>query len=360
MRTGGGVVFFVNEMEHDYITNVEELEEAGTPGILQDIRTGLAVQLREAIGCQTIMEREEAINQKFIERVFKIDNIVLLGNNRKPKVCIYAFLIKSKYGKFLHPQFVIALLNDLFGIQGRSGCNCASLYGQHLLQINVKLSREYKEAFFAGNEVLRMGFSRINVHYFLHEDELEYILEALEFIATYGWMFLPHYEFDQESGSWTNKDAKDIQMQTWLGKIDYSKGYMDYSTALEADRKKLPFIPIGGDPGKSKPLSEYIREAKFNLVKVVENYKKVYAQSELDQKKPISEPYQKLVWFLFPNEVLIELLNMKYSLPLTFKFLESHNQLNPQNCSADTELPFGPKDLNHEKMEFKFSQEYLE
>jgi selenocysteine lyase/cysteine desulfurase len=40
-RTGGGIVFFVDEINHEYVANVEELEEAGTPGVIQDIRAGL-------------------------------------------------------------------------------------------------------------------------------------------------------------------------------------------------------------------------------------------------------------------------------------------------------------------------------
>jgi selenocysteine lyase/cysteine desulfurase len=34
MRSGGGIVFFVDELSHEYISNVEELEEAGTPGVV--------------------------------------------------------------------------------------------------------------------------------------------------------------------------------------------------------------------------------------------------------------------------------------------------------------------------------------
>ena len=40
-RLGGGIVFFVNELEHDFVANKEEREESGTPGIIQDIRAGL-------------------------------------------------------------------------------------------------------------------------------------------------------------------------------------------------------------------------------------------------------------------------------------------------------------------------------
>eukprot|EP00351_Strombidinopsis_sp_SopsisLIS2011_P000544 CAMPEP_0116871932 /NCGR_PEP_ID=MMETSP0463-20121206/2496_1 /TAXON_ID=181622 /ORGANISM="Strombidinopsis sp, Strain SopsisLIS2011" /LENGTH=99 /DNA_ID=CAMNT_0004511275 /DNA_START=929 /DNA_END=1228 /DNA_ORIENTATION=- len=41
VRLGGGIVFFVNELEHDFVPDIEELEESGTPGVIQDIRTGL-------------------------------------------------------------------------------------------------------------------------------------------------------------------------------------------------------------------------------------------------------------------------------------------------------------------------------
>ena len=34
-------MFFVDELDHEYVANVEELEESGTPGVVQDIRAGL-------------------------------------------------------------------------------------------------------------------------------------------------------------------------------------------------------------------------------------------------------------------------------------------------------------------------------
>ena len=33
-RVGGGPIFFVNELDHEFVANTEELEEAGTPGII--------------------------------------------------------------------------------------------------------------------------------------------------------------------------------------------------------------------------------------------------------------------------------------------------------------------------------------
>jgi len=48
-------------------------------------------------------------------------------------------------GYYLHYNFVVALLNDLFGIQSRGGCMCAGPYGQHLLGIDLDLSHSYEK-----------------------------------------------------------------------------------------------------------------------------------------------------------------------------------------------------------------------
>lgn len=36
---------------------------------------------------------------------------------------------KETGGPYLHHHFVVTLLNDLYGIQARSGCSCAGPYG---------------------------------------------------------------------------------------------------------------------------------------------------------------------------------------------------------------------------------------
>ena len=65
-----------------------------------------------------------------------------------------------------------------------------------MLGISLKLSREYKNALMTGQELLRMGFSRINFNYYITDAEINYILSAVEFICKFGWLLLPHYKFD--------------------------------------------------------------------------------------------------------------------------------------------------------------------
>lgn len=67
-----------------------------------------------------------------------------------------------------------------------------------------------------------MGFTRVNFNYFLTDEDVDYILDAIEFVCLYGWMFLPHYKFDQDIGDWVNRDESEQKQRSWLGEIDYS------------------------------------------------------------------------------------------------------------------------------------------
>ena len=63
--------------------------------------------------------------------MLKIPNIFILGSMSQERLSIFSFLIKHEQsGLFLHSNFVASLLNDMFGIQKRSGCACAGPYVQ--------------------------------------------------------------------------------------------------------------------------------------------------------------------------------------------------------------------------------------
>mmetsp|Transcript_40030 Transcript_40030/g.29529 ORF Transcript_40030/g.29529 Transcript_40030/m.29529 type:complete len:149 (+) Transcript_40030:1278-1724(+) len=148
-----------------------------------------------------------------MDRFKRIPNLHVNGNNHKPKVSIYTFLIKGPHNRILHPNLVASLLNDLFGIQTRAGCQCASVYGQVLLGIDYTHSLELKESLYQGNEVLRVGYTRINFQYLLTDEEVHYALDAIEFIAYYGWMFMPQYTFNKDTGVWYHRDEKEREIR---------------------------------------------------------------------------------------------------------------------------------------------------
>jgi len=289
---GGGIVLYVNEMDHDFVTDVEDLEEAGTPGILSDIKAGLAFQLKEQISEATITEKEEYVLKRVMARFETMHNVFLIGNNYLPKVGIFSFMVSAK-GKFLHPNFVCGILNDMFGIQSRSGCSCAAMYGQKLLGIDLTLSRRLKEAMFEGHEIFRMGYVRVNFNYFFSNEMIDYILDAIEFVSRFGWMLLPNYQLIEETGVWVCRDQKEKDVRTWLGEIDYSSGKMSYEAHATSFHK-------AGAPDCAAVLAE----GKENLVKTVENYKNLYGKSWIDQQMLVPDRFKPLGWWIFPSDVL--------------------------------------------------------
>jgi selenocysteine lyase/cysteine desulfurase len=58
-----------------------------------------------------------------------IPSLIILGSQTVSRLAIFSFLIYvPMIKKYLHYNFICSLLNDLFGIQVRSGCACAGPY----------------------------------------------------------------------------------------------------------------------------------------------------------------------------------------------------------------------------------------
>lgn len=66
---------------------------------------------------------------------------------------------------------------------------------------------------------MKPGWTRISFPYYMSNDELEFILAALEFIAMYGQRFLPLYNFSLRSGSWSYKKKA---LQDLIGKTNFN------------------------------------------------------------------------------------------------------------------------------------------
>jgi len=198
---GGGTVAYVNPSEHRYLDDPECREEGGTPDIVGSIRAGLVFALKEAVGSEVIREREESFIRRAIASWSENPKIEILGNRDADRLSIVSFVVRHD-GRYLHHNFVVALLNDLFGIQSRGGCSCAGPYGHRLLGIDLDTSREFEREIAKGCEGIKPGWVRVNFNYFIPEEVFEFILEAVHKVAAHGWRLLPHYTFDAASGLW--------------------------------------------------------------------------------------------------------------------------------------------------------------
>ena len=127
---GGGTVAYVSSRSHTYIDDPEHREEGGTPAIVESVRAGLVFQLKEAVGADASREREERFIRRAIERWSHNPNIRILGRLDAWRLSIVSFMVRHG-DRYLHHNFVVAVLNDLFGIQARGGCSVRASAPRH-------------------------------------------------------------------------------------------------------------------------------------------------------------------------------------------------------------------------------------
>ncbi|WP_052094834.1 aminotransferase class V-fold PLP-dependent enzyme [Pseudohaliea rubra] len=203
---GGGTVSFVNPQTHRYLDDPERREEGGTPAIIEAIRAGLVFRLQQAVGTDTIEAIEQARVRRVLDTLEAEPDIEILGGTGAERLAIFSLRFRHGASE-LHYGFVVALLNDLFGIQARGGCSCAGPYGHTLLGLDEDRSAALEAQVNAGLGALRPGWVRLNVNYFIDDAEVAYLLDALRLVARHGWRLLPSYRLDARAGLWKHRDG---------------------------------------------------------------------------------------------------------------------------------------------------------
>jgi len=160
---GGGTVGYVSRTSQEYLDDIEAIEDAGTPGILQFIRAALAYELRNKIGLETIHRVEEELKMYFGTRVREIEGAQLYCHYGQRKLPIFSLNIKG-----VHQDDLARLLSERYGIQTRSGCSCAGPYGHDLLELTD--GQDFKN---------KPGWLRISIHYTHTKTQIDTLLEAL-------------------------------------------------------------------------------------------------------------------------------------------------------------------------------------
>jgi selenocysteine lyase/cysteine desulfurase len=234
---GGGTVRYVSTTEHDYHPEIEHREEAGTPAIIESIRAGLVFQLKEAVGAEVIEQRESAFVRRAISSWERNPNIDVLGSHAADRLSIVSFVIRHG-SRHLHHNFVVAVLNDVFGIQSRGGCSCAGPYGHRLLGIDLDRSQEFQREITRGCEGIKPGWVRVNFNYFIDEATFDYIVDAVHLVAGHGAALLAEYDFEPDSGLWHHRlGTRGPAMR--LADISYAGGCMEFVNRRRHERIDL-------------------------------------------------------------------------------------------------------------------------
>jgi len=172
-------------------------------------------------------------------------NIRILCTKDRDRISIVSFVIR--YGdQYLHWNFVVPLLNDLFGIQARGGCSCAGPYGHRLLGIEHRASEEFEKVLQQGYEGVRPGWVRLNFNYFISEPVVDFLIDAVRFVADEGWKLLPQYEMDPVSGLWRHRRG---HPEPLLSLKDISYESLDLSPARLTKLRSLGLIKTVGFQG---------------------------------------------------------------------------------------------------------------
>jgi selenocysteine lyase/cysteine desulfurase len=282
---GGGTVTYVNPVEHHYLADPAHREEGGTPAIVESIRAGLVFQLKQAVGVDVIRSREADFVRRAIRSWSAHPDIEILGNPDAERLAIVSFEIRRPGGRRLHHNFVVAVLNDLFGIQARGGCSCAGPYGHRLLAIDLDTSHEFEREVELGREGIKPGWTRVNFNYFIAEDVFRYVVEAVHLIATSGYRLLPDYTFDPDTGLWRHRDAAPGPALS-LSDVRYgADGTMS--------------CPDVHAPPNRRPLADYFDEAR----KILEALPDPPDDTD-DTTARVSPDFERLRWFELPADCL--------------------------------------------------------
>ena len=283
---GGGTVDYVSQDHHVFSSNIVEREEAGTPNILGSVRAGLTFQLKEAVGVEMIQAREHNYIRRAIAAWKAHPNIRILGDHDRWRLSIVSFMVKYDSDRYLHHHFVVALLNDLFGIQSRGGWQCAGPYGHRLLNIDDRRAEAIQREVLRGCRGVKPGWARMNFNYFISETVFDYLVQAVLLIAEHGWRLLPDYDFCPETGRWRHHRA-DIGSNMSLRAISYAGGRMEYRSRHATEPEAA--------------LSAHLEEAREIMTAATVAPVRVLDRLELNAD------YESLRWFPLPSEIATRL-----------------------------------------------------
>jgi selenocysteine lyase/cysteine desulfurase len=280
---GGGTVSYVNSDGHDFHPDIAHREEGGTPAIVESIRAGLVFQLKAAVGVDEIRRREEDFVSRAIAAWDASPHVQILGSHDAERLSIVSFVVRYEC-RYLHHNYVVALLNDLFGIQARGGCSCAGPYGHRLLGIDPAVSRAIELAVTGSAcEGIKPGWVRVNFNYFIDEQTFEYMLEAVRLVAEEGAALLPSYRFEPATGLWRHRDAERTTPPMSLRDVDYSAGGMSYPDR----RSRRP----------DRELASYLIAARAELDAAAARPREPFGVPETMAE------FESLRWFPYPDEI---------------------------------------------------------
>jgi len=212
---GGGTVDWTNPWGgHKYIEDIELREDGGTPGFLQAIKTALCIKLKEEIGVDNILQREHELLEIAFSRFEKIPSLHILAQESKNRLGVISFYVED-----IHYNLMVRILNDRFGIQMRGGCSCAGTYGHYLLHVDPTRSKRITDKINHGDLSEKPGWVRFSLHPTMTNDELNFIIDAIEEIIKNIDEWSKDYTYSSKTNEYYHNSQNGIEfteIKRWL------------------------------------------------------------------------------------------------------------------------------------------------
>lgn len=197
---GGGTVDWTNPWgEHKYYDSIEAREDGGTPAFLQTIRVAKCIELKDQMGVDNMLARENAMMKPIWESFEKIPNLHILADNIKERLAIMSFYIDD-----LHFNLAVKILNDRYGIQVRGGCSCAGTYGHYLLEVSNEKSKSITDMINTGDMTMKPGWVRMSLHPTMTDDEVQYLIKAVEELAANHQEWAKDYTYNKYTNEFSH------------------------------------------------------------------------------------------------------------------------------------------------------------
>jgi len=205
-QPGGGTVFYTNPWkDREYINNIEQREDGGTPPIIQGIKAAMCIQLKEQMGVENIRRREEEMLQIIFNRLSKIKNVKVLEGGDKKRLGVISLIVHgAPY------NLIVKMLNDRFGIQLRGGCSCAGTYGHILLHVDKLKSFEIRDLMRSGDMSAKPGWIRLSIHPTMTNAEIDFIMDAIESTASRFEDWAKDYNYCSVSNEYFLKERRQM------------------------------------------------------------------------------------------------------------------------------------------------------
>ncbi|MEB2777416.1 aminotransferase class V-fold PLP-dependent enzyme [Algoriphagus sp. D3-2-R+10] len=218
---GGGTVSWTNPWgEHAFFTDVEVREDGGTPAFLQTIRAALSIRLKEQMGIEKIRLREKELIEIAFSGLNKIPGIHILVAQHTDRLGVISF-----YSESIHFNLIVSLLSDLYGIQVRGGCSCAGTYGHMCLNVTREMSKKITDKIDSGDLSEKPGWVRLSLHPTMSNNELHFILKAIDFISKNAVELSKDYLYDGFTNEYHHKNQLNGQQEMDLFRLHSPVGY---------------------------------------------------------------------------------------------------------------------------------------